>query len=135
MSHIYTLEQEGLQATPNASAADVRAALESIHSRTRSFLILERSDGSYVQTAGARLRLMVEHRRVLPDGSFRHYVLGVPGGEQREVSINYSGGALTLRKGQVLTIKDALAVFLAFLHDGTVPNDYKLEDVTARFDD
>ena len=128
----YVLEVEGHVRIEDPSLSDVERVVSLIHPGQPSFFILNAPDGSYVQTAGARLRLIVEYRQV-SGGVFRHYVLGRREEERREASINYSGGAITLRKNEVLVLRDALSVFGAFLRSGRVPEGYEWRDVTERF--
>lgn len=122
-------EQEGEEPIDAAHLESVLARIRQIHPKTRSFFSLTAPDGSYVQGAGAPLRLILEWRNASLQPA-EQYVLGRPGREERWTSINYSGGAISLRMAEILSISDAERVAAQFFQDQTVPADYTLRDVT-----
>ncbi|MCC9603375.1 hypothetical protein LOC67_22730 [Stieleria sp. JC731] len=99
------------------------------------YFSLTSDDGSYVQTAGARLKLVIEYRKLDGD-SFRHYILGRADSTERSArQINSAVGQINLWAHEVLDIDDAIDVFGHFLDNGAVPNRYELRDDTSRFHD
>ena len=127
------LNQEGHETWLNISWDAVEGALTQIHPRKRSFFTLSAEDGSYVQTAGARLRLIVEYRQIVDEG-FEHYILGKPSeGQEKRSAINYSGGGIQLLRNEILTVKDATAIFRAFFYFQNIPEHYQLRDITNTF--
>jgi hypothetical protein len=97
------------------------------------YFSLTSDDGSYVQAAGARLKLTIEYRH--PDGdSFRHYILGRDDISDRSCrQINSAVGQINLFANEVLDIDDAIDVFGHFLNCGVVPDRFLLRDDTERF--
>ena len=127
------LDQEGRETWFNISWEEVENALAQVHPRERSFFSLSAEDGSYVQTAGARLRLIVEHRRIVDEG-FEHYVIGKSSeGQEKHSVVNYSGGGIQLFRNEVLTIKDATAIFRTFFHLQSLPEQYQRREITNTF--
>ena len=99
------------------------------------FFSLTSDDGSYVQTAGARLKLVIEYRKSEAD-SFRHYILGRKDVSDRSTrQINSAVGQISLLANEVLDVDDAIDVFGHFLEYGAVPSQYELRDDTSRFRD
>ncbi|HEX9997852.1 MAG TPA: hypothetical protein VGB45_11955 [Abditibacterium sp.] len=126
------MAQEGEEIALDVSQSDVEAALLQIHPLNRSFFILSRDDESYVQVAGAKLRLIVEFRHVA-NNSFRHFVLGRHPSETKMVSINYSGGIIQLQKNEILQIENAIEVMFSFMQSGVIPPEYHLREITDDF--
>jgi hypothetical protein len=122
-------EQEGQPPISNPSWEDVASSLSSINPRERSFFVLSGKSG-YVQVAGAKLRLTIEHRK---KGLFSsaHYRLGRAPVSSEEIDINYSGGAITVRKSEVLSLDDALKVLRSYFDHGVVPDDYVSRELPA----
>jgi hypothetical protein len=117
---------------PFAVIAD---SLRRISPRGPGFFSLTRDDGSYVQVAGATLRLTVEYRQD-SNGTFRHFVLGTESilGRTRK-QINSRAGQINLLANEVLTVDNAITVFRCFYETGKIPDGYTLRDDTARFAD
>jgi hypothetical protein len=131
-----TFEWEDGETVLSPTWESIEEALPMITPRGPGFFILSRPDGSYVQTAGARLRLIVEYRKILGSGQFAHYVLGKHiEAAPKQTQINASIGVLNLMNNEILTVKDAIAIFREFYLEGTVPGTYILHDVTADFPD
>ncbi len=128
-----TLDREGHSPICPASFAEIQAALDQIDPNTQSFVILSQSDGSYLQTAGSRLRLTLEYRQVIADSAFKHYVLGHQPISEKIEHIQCHVGPIQVRKHEVLTLRDAVDVFRSYFESRTIPRDYLLRDVTAMF--
>ena len=119
-------------APPFAIIAD---SLRRISPRGPGFFSLTHDDGSFMQVAGATLRLTVEYREVR-GASFRHFVLGAEANADRTMKqINSRSGQINLLANEVLTVDDAVIVFRRFYETGKVPDGYTLRDDTARFAD
>lgn len=128
------LAREGGLPVVGPSWEEVEASLAAINPHEgRGFVSLTQGGRSYVQTAGAKLRAIVEYRQVNPDGAFRHCVLGKPGRPIEMTSINSSIGIIQLQFNEVLTLKDAAAIFRVFYQTGAVPSDFEQRDITSRF--
>ncbi len=123
------LEQEKYDPISNPTWNDVETALNSIDPKENSFFILANKNGSYVQTAGARLRVIVEYRKKSLFG-FKHVVLGKPSKKTERTSINYSGGIIALDRNEILTIKDAIEIFEEFYNSNEIPVSYVTRDIT-----
>ena len=117
-------EQENAPPTKKPTWEEIESALLAIHPKTRSFFVLS-GRKSYVQVAGARLRLTIEYR-VRKLFSHDHFRVGREPLSGEELSLNYSGGAITVRKSEVLTLEDCLAVFRSFYESEQVPGGYHL---------
>jgi len=112
---------------------EVVYALETIDPRQSGFVILSRPDGSYVQCAGARLRLIIEWRKTITESEFKHVVIGKASDDHKATSINTSAGIIQLQRNEVLSVKNAAEVFQRFFDSGAIPESYVLRDVTDRF--
>ena len=96
------------------------------------FVILERADGSYIQTAGDARRLTLEVRNY-HGFSFTHSVLGrSPVNEQIE-EISHRGSKIKVRANEVLGLSDAIEAFRTFYRDGTISPHFIRRDATATF--
>ena len=133
MGKTFTFEIEGHAPARGTAFADIEAAIGRISPRGPSFFILQDETGSYVQAAGARARLTVEFRHVTRFG-FRHYVLGRRAESNGEASVNYSGGPIRVQSNEILTTRDAVAIFREFFDAGTVSNDYARRETTSMFE-
>jgi len=112
---------------------EVVHALETIDPRRSGFVILSRPDGSYVQCAGARLRLIIEWRKTITGSEFKHFVIGKTSDKHKATSINTSVGIIQLQQNEILSIKNAAEVFQRFYDSGTIPESYVVRDVTDKF--
>lgn len=125
------LEQENRPPIAAPCWQDVEGALKAIHPKDRSFFILSRGS-DYVQTAGARLRLTIEHR-VTRFFGFSHFRLGREPISDEEISLNYSGGPIAVRRTEILSLDDCLVAFRCFFETGSMPDGYARRDITADF--
>ena len=114
------------------SVKEVIAVLARLHPKGPSFVILSRDDGSYVQTAGARLRLTVEYREASSTG-FKHFTLGRQPFDPKSTYINCKCGPITCHQSESMTLADAEAIFTEFLESGRIPNAYITRDKTREF--
>lgn len=119
------LEQENCAEIKNPTLDDLRATVERIHPRNHSFLILSNGSG-YVQAAGAPLRLTVEYRNA---DTRQHFRLGRNPVVSETLSLNYSGGPITVNKNEVLSSDDCAVVLEEFFRNGTVPDKYNLRNL------
>ena len=124
-------EQENAPPVKNPTWEDIESALLGIHPKMRSFFVLS-GRKSYVQAAGAKLRLTIEYR-AKKLFSHRHFRVGREPLSEEEVSLNYSGGAIRVRKSEVLTLEDCLSVFRAFFESGQVRGSYHLRELDDSF--
>ncbi|MEO8379147.1 MAG: hypothetical protein ABI779_05745 [Acidobacteriota bacterium] len=132
MSRTLTFEIEGGKPLHNPPFELVRQLLSSINPKGPSYFVLSDETGSYLQAAGARLRMTVEHRRVTPFG-LQHFVLGTDTADETEISINYSGGAIRLRRSEVLSLSRAIEIFRNFYETGNRPEDLARRETTVAF--
>lgn len=126
------LEIDGRPPLLQATFDQVEGALESISPRGSSYFTLSDDSGSYVQAAGARLRVTIEYRNKHPFG-FQHFVLGVPDRPTILNSINSTAGIITVQTNEILTISSAKEVFRAFFEAGNVPPRFVLRETTETF--
>ncbi len=127
------LAGENFADTSDVSDAVIADALGRISPQGPGYFSLTASDGSYVQTAGARLMLTVEYRRITNDG-FVHYVLGDSQRDDRAPrQINSSVGFINLFAHEILDVDSAIEVFCHFLRHQDVPTRFTLRDDSVRF--
>jgi hypothetical protein len=129
----FELQLEDHPPVSDPSREAVIEALAQLHPKGPSFVVLSRDDGSYVQTTGARLRLTVEYRQMLPSG-FRHYTLGRNPPDPRPTSINCRYGPIHCHMSESMTLSDAQTILTAFLAGGRVPDTFALRDRTSEHD-
>jgi hypothetical protein len=124
MNFQYEMDRE-TKVIKNPTLELITKHLNEINPRFKSFFILTNDLGDFVQCAGAKLRLTIE---------FRHFndlnVIGSDKPKKEEISINYSGGAITIQRNEVLTINDAIKIFETFYNTGNIPDDYLLRKVS-----
>jgi hypothetical protein len=60
-------------------------------------------------------------------------VLGRQLEEDKNVSVRYSGGYITVKKNEILTSKDAIQIFESFLNTQQLPEAYNLRETTKMF--
>lgn len=126
-----TLETENGDQISEPTWPQIKEALDAIHPRDNSFVILSRGEGHYIQAAGAKLRLVIEVRRTKKPYGFEHLVLGRrrrP--DEKLTSVNYSAGAIALFPSEVFSIVEAKEAFSQFFETGDVPASFQLRDVT-----
>jgi hypothetical protein len=126
------LEIDGQQPIISPGAADVERALASLSLNGPGYCILTKANGSYVQTAGTKVGLLVEYREI--DGeNFRHYVLGSQNADRSPTSVRYKQGTLDLLKNEVLLVHEAREIFVWYLATGQIPDGWNWRDITETF--
>jgi len=128
----FVVEIEGQKPIYDPTEQEVLSLLGRLDSRSRSFVILESSNGSYLQCAGHPKKLTVEWRANLSP-NFRHSVGGKPRGSSATTKVPSSQGFVTVLERQVLTLQDAAPIFAAFLAKRPIDTLIEWSDVTARF--
>lgn len=117
----------------NPSCEYIAERVRSITPKGPGYFWLTSAGGSYVQTAGARLKLTVEYR-LQNGGNFQHFVLGDAGGSDLSMrQINSASGQINLLANEVLDMDDAIEIFCCFLETGSIPERFSLRDDTNRF--
>lgn len=127
----FHLEQEGRTPVQDPTLNEVNRALAGIHPRGPSYFILSDESGSYVQAAGAHLRLTVELREATAD-SFRHFVVGSGPHSEKQTSIACMPGPITVFENEVLDLEKAVVVFSHFFTGSALPSSFVLRDVTDK---
>jgi hypothetical protein len=135
MANAFVLERENHPPVSDPTWEDIKSAVLSINPRRSGFIILAQPDGGYLQTAGARLRMIVEWRRTCDGGAFEHFVVGANRSRTDMTSINTSVGTLSLQRNEIFSAPKAVEIFQAFYSSGSVPSEYVLRDVTQCFVD
>jgi hypothetical protein len=98
----------------------------------RPAAIFTREDGSYIQCAGSKRRLVVE-ARVITSTGFSHFRFGRGSLSHSSAAIECSIGPITCDETQVLALRDARKIINSFLENGTLDNGYVATEVTAEF--
>jgi len=127
------LEVEDLDPINSPSAVDVEKALAALDLKGPAYCILTKADGSYVQTAGTKVGLLVEYRE-MADGGFHHYVIGHPSHDSAPTSVRYRHGSLQLRRNEVLLVDEARQIFVWYLATGQIAEGWMLRDITETFE-
>jgi len=126
------LEIENAAPIKSPTAADVERAVASIDLKGPAFCILTHTDGSYVQTAGSKVGLLVEYRNV-NGNSFTHYVIGTRSPDTAPTSVRYKHGSLQLRRNEIMLVSEAREIFVWFLAMGQIDPKWNLRDITENF--
>jgi hypothetical protein len=127
-----TLEVDGRLPQARPAFEDIEKALNAISLRGPSYFTLTDETGSYVQAAGARLRLTIEYRKKHRFG-FQHFVLGVPDRPTTLNSINSTAGIITVQTNEILSLTAAIEVFRVFFENGSIPSRFVLRETTETF--
>ena len=130
----FYLESHNLTAIDNPQEVDIANVLEALHPNHNAYVILSRSDGSYLQTAGSKTNLTVEWREA-KNTSFIHWVLGKGEIQEQTTLVHCDVGPITVRVNELLSLNDAKNAFFMFLAKGKVPKDFTLRDNTQLFMD
>ncbi|MDG5816843.1 hypothetical protein QA601_17230 [Chitinispirillales bacterium ANBcel5] len=129
----YRFEGDNIPPIENPQTGEMLALLDTLHPKSRCFFSLtEIHTGSYVQVAGARLRLTVEARQYAQNG-FRHYVMGDYPRKEDSAYINCRVGPIYVLQSQMLVLDDARRIFVQFLNNAKLIEGFDLQDVTSRF--
>lgn len=125
-------EEFGRMINQNPSLEFIYQCFEKWNLRYRSFFILTCEDGSYVQTAGTKKRLIIEYRKMIGD-DFKQYTLGLNTEDKSETYINYSSGKIFLKQNEVLRLENVLEVFDSFYHTQKIPEKYLLRELDENY--
>ena len=105
-------------------------AFNYLTSDRNSFYILERDNGCYIQCGGSKKACTVEIRHYLPDGSYRHYVVGRKDRSTAPATVQMSAGVVNVQEREVLDHWQAIRLFERFFSgDETIPSEYVLREV------
>jgi hypothetical protein len=127
------LEVEDQDTINSPAAADVEKALAALDLKGPAYCILTKADGSYVQTAGTKVGLIVEYRK-LDGAAFQHYVIGHHSHDSAPTSVRYRHGSLQLRRNEVLLVNEAREIFVWYLATGLIADGWQLRDITDTFE-
>ena len=121
----YTLEVEGLKRTTVASFQAVERSLRSLKPYGgKTFAILDRGDGSYLQVAGGQISCAVELHRSADTAAGKHWraFLDAPHGNYPSpVTKHFGAGTIIVQPDEVLWIDDVIAVFEQFMSGEDFP--------------
>ncbi|KMQ52237.1 hypothetical protein CHISP_0918 [Chitinispirillum alkaliphilum] len=129
----FRFEGDNISPIENPETEEMLTLLNTLHPKRRCFFSLtELLTGSYVQVAGAPLRLTVEARQYRQNG-FRHYVMGDYPRKEDSAYINCRVGPIYILQSQMLILEDARRIFVQFLSNAELIEGFDLQDVTLRF--
>ena len=126
-------EIDGQDPISSPAAADVERVLASLDLKGPAYCILTKPNGSYLQTAGTKVGLLVEYREVNGD-SFQHFVFGHRNGDASATSVRYKYGSLHLMRNEVLLVNEAREIFMWFLATGQIAEGWNMRDITDTFE-
>lgn len=106
--------------------------LKQMNRTFNSFCTLSFDNGSFVQCAGDKNKMIIELRKY-NKSQFKHYVLGKTNQKTSDESVEYSGGMIELKSNEVLNENDALSIFKSFVDSMEIPKEYVLRDITNMF--
>ena len=129
----YTLQVEGQDLIISPSKEEVVSSIESLTPNGGpGFLILESSNGDYVQSAGGNGRYLVEFRKY-SEGGFTHCCAGNLPEKTKIVEIPTNGFCVQLQENEVLVQEEVKTIFIEFLLSGHALNDFSWRDKTKDF--
>ena len=127
-----TLKIEGRPEALNPTQAQLFAAIEQLTPLGGpGFLVLERQNGDYAQTAGGDGQYTVEWRDDARLETFRHYVAGKEGSSDLYISIPTNGFQVTAKENECLDASDVKDILSAFLKGESRPNRYRWRDISS----
>lgn len=129
-----TFEQQGSPTINSPEWSEIESSLQMVDPRTRGYFILFDDSGSYIQAAGARLRMVVEYRIAEKGRPFRHFVVGTPEQDVSKTSINTSAGIVQLHRNEIHSLSTVTKLFKRFYENDDVCGDYVLRDDTKRYE-
>lgn len=132
--HDFSLNVEDEPVTRDVSAAGIASVLQRMTPRGGpSFLVLEASNGDYVQAAGGLGRFTVEWREVYGEG-FCHWKAGATTVSRvGEAKVKTNGFHVAVRRYEVLSAAQAAQILSAFLRGATRPASFAWRDMTSDF--
>jgi hypothetical protein len=129
----YTLQVEGLDLIVSPSEEEVVSSIESLTpDGGPGFLILESSNGDYMQSAGGNGRYLVEFRKY-SEGGFTHCCAGNLPENTKFVEIPTNGFCVQIQENEVLAQKEVKTIFIEFLLKGYALNDFRWRDKSEEF--
>ncbi len=126
-----TLQIQNARTIEAPSWERVERALARWDTLSRGFFILADSAGTYVQTAGASYKALVEFREARGEGGFSHHVLGHRDGSTKPISIYSSIGTIVLNENEIFAMPEILEIFKSFYEHRTVPDRFIRRDGPA----
>ena len=123
--------------TENVGIVRVLNAIESINGAEISFVILETSNGDYLQCAGNSNNLTIEFREHKND-KFKHFVIGPSKKETSPLKVSWLSleckvGPFTLHDSEIFNKNSAKEVFKEFYHSQQLPKYLNFRNVTKKF--
>ncbi|WP_233123165.1 hypothetical protein [Agrobacterium vaccinii] len=131
----FTLSLEGQQAFKAPSLALIEAAVDWLQpNRGTGFLLLSKdSGGDYAQVGGGNEFCAVEWREY-SNGSFRHWVAGLPDHDaETNISIPGNGTYFLVEANERLSNDNVKVILRAFADDKPKPQDFVWRDITVKF--
>lgn len=125
----------------NPTVEEIDRRLLTLSDESNGHAILERSDGSYVQTATTRGGLIAEYRELCRRGigSTLLRMIGI----NRRPHVHWTFGSPSSAPGQAathreanhmhdspLTVDDVSRLFRSFVNTGTIPSEFPRRDIT-----
>lgn len=135
---ILTQDQIGDPAiTDNITIEQLKKAIDSIDGQHISFIVLENSNGDYLQCAGTDAHLTIELRKHFED-KFKHYVVGPNKENKSPLNVTWSiieckVGPIHVHDTEVMSKDDVKTIFGAFLSTGEASTHLNLRNVTKKF--
>ncbi|HEX3315729.1 MAG TPA: hypothetical protein VHR72_12590 [Gemmataceae bacterium] len=125
------------ESRPVRYGPELQQVLDSVDAMTPrggpSYLVLERSNGNYAQTAGGDGSFTAEWREV-SGNSFRHWVAGLPGQSvTKSIKIKTNGATVIVKENEGLGATDVKAILTAFAKQTARPADYLWRETTDQF--
>ena len=111
----------------------VNSLLSYFDTNGKSFVCFEKSNGSYVQLAGAKRQLTAEARIYDSPTRYRHFVFGkgvIRGSVEKVKTTDYE---VEVDESQVLQMRHARLILRPWLEGHDFPDDFTMTDVTERF--
>ena len=123
--------------TVNPTWKYILKSLNNIDPDFKSYYILTDESSSYIQCAGSKKRLVIEHRKRHGE-TFKHCVLGNKKNEN-SISVVWKHieckvGPISIHDNEVLTINDAIKIFKAFYEKQDLPQIYNYRNITKQFE-
>ncbi|UTW49281.1 hypothetical protein [Bacterioplanoides sp. SCSIO 12839] len=127
-------EREGTTGWPIKSWEDANKLLSYQKAEGPSFTVFTIKNGSYVQCAGGKKRLVVEARVFESSGGYKHYRFGKGQSVGDDEVVECNCGPITTDASQVLTMKDARLIIRHFVeNNGEIISKYYANDITHNF--
>lgn len=129
------LSLEGQQAFKAPSLALIEAGVDWLQpAGGPGFLILDRDNSEdYAQTGGGKDACTVEWREY-SNGSFRHWVAGLPGGDAKtDIAVPGNGTDFLVKANETLPNESVKLILGAFARGLSKPKEFVWRDISAQF--